>query len=42
VGLSVSTSDAQVAQCALDRDALLLSQDAIFTKIAAFGAVAGG
>ena len=34
-GLSVSTSDAQVAQCALDRDALLLSQDAIFTRIAA-------
>jgi predicted nucleic acid-binding protein len=35
-GLSVSTPDAHVAQCALDRDALLLSQDAIFTRIAAF------
>ncbi len=35
-GLSVSTPDAHIAQCALDRDALLLSQDAIFTKISAF------
>ena len=35
-GLTVSTPDAHVAQCALDCDALLLSQDAIFPKIAAF------
>jgi len=34
-GLTVSTPDAHVAQCALDRDALLLSHDAIFTRIAA-------
>ena len=33
-GLTVSTPDAHVAQCALDRDALLLSDDAIFTRIA--------
>ena len=33
-GLSVSTPDAHVAQCALDMDALLLSQDAVFTRIA--------
>ena len=33
-GLTVSTPDAHVAQCALDRDALLLSHDAIFTRIA--------
>ena len=33
-GLAVSTPDAHVAQCALDRDALLLSHDAIFTRIA--------
>ena len=35
-GLSVSSPDAHVAQCALDRDALLLSRDAIFTKMSAF------
>ena len=34
-GLSVSTPDAHVAQCALDRDALLLSRDAVFPRIAA-------
>lgn len=34
-GLSVSTPDAHVAQCALDGDALLLSHDTIFTRIAA-------
>ncbi len=34
-GISVSTPDAHVAQCALDRGALLLSHDAIFTHIAA-------
>jgi len=33
-GLSVSTPDAHVAQCALDRDAVLLSRDAIFARIA--------
>ena len=33
-GLSVSTPDAHVAQCALDRDAVLLSQDAVFARIA--------
>ena len=33
-GLAVSTPDAHVAQCALDRDALLLSHDAVFTRIA--------
>jgi len=32
-GLSVSTPDAHVAQCALDRDALLLSSDAVFVRI---------
>jgi hypothetical protein len=34
-GLSVSTPDAHVAQCAIDRDALLLSRNAIFSRIAA-------
>jgi predicted nucleic acid-binding protein len=34
-GLSVSTPDAHVAQCALDCGGLLLSHDAIFMKIAA-------
>lgn len=34
-GLSVSTPDAHIAQCALDREALLLARDAIFPKIAA-------
>ena len=34
-GLAVSTPDAHVAQCALDRDALLLSRDAVFRRIAA-------
>ena len=33
-GLTVSTPDAHVAQCALERDALLLSRDAIFQQIA--------
>jgi tRNA(fMet)-specific endonuclease VapC len=33
-GLTVSTPDAHVAQCALDRDALLLSHDAVFARIA--------
>jgi predicted nucleic acid-binding protein len=33
-GVSVSTPDAHVAQCALDRNAILLSTDAIFARIA--------
>ncbi len=33
-GLAVSTPDAHVAQCALDRKALLLSRDAVFGRIA--------
>lgn len=33
-GLTVSTPDAHVAQCALDRDALLLSHDRVFPRIA--------
>lgn len=33
-GVSVSTPDAHVAQCALDRDAVLLSRDAVFGRIA--------
>jgi predicted nucleic acid-binding protein len=33
-GLSVSAADAHVAQCALDRNVMLLSRDTIFTKIA--------
>ena len=33
-GLSVSTPDAHVAQCALDRDAMLLSRDKIFARVA--------
>ena len=32
-GLSVSTPDAHVAQCALDVDGLLLTEDTIFGKI---------
>jgi tRNA(fMet)-specific endonuclease VapC len=35
-GLSVSTPDAHVAQCALDRSALLLSRDAVFRRIAKY------
>jgi hypothetical protein len=33
-GLTVSTPDAHVAQCALDRDAPLLSRDRVFPRIA--------
>jgi predicted nucleic acid-binding protein len=33
-GLSVSTPDAHVAQCALDRDAVLLTRDTVFTRLA--------
>jgi len=32
-GIAVSTPDAHVAQCALDRDAILLSADAIFFRV---------
>ena len=38
-GLSVSTPDAHVAQCALDRDAVLLSRDAVFGRIARLSAL---
>jgi len=33
-GESISTPDAHVAQCALDRDGVLLSRDAVFERIA--------
>ncbi|HEV2722219.1 MAG TPA: PIN domain-containing protein [Thermoanaerobaculia bacterium] len=33
-GLNVTVPDAHVAQCALDRDAVLLAKDGIFRKIA--------
>ena len=33
-GLSVSTPDAHVAQCALDRGGILLSYDGVFPRIA--------
>jgi predicted nucleic acid-binding protein len=33
-GVSISTPDAHVAQCAHERDALLLSGDAIFVRVA--------
>lgn len=33
-GVTVSTPDAHVAECAIDRDAVLLSRDAIFARIA--------
>lgn len=33
-GLTVSTPDAHVARCALDRDATLLSRDRVFERIA--------
>lgn len=33
-GVTVTIPDAHVAQCALDRDALLLTRDAVFAKIA--------
>ncbi len=34
MGLSVSTPDAHVAQCALDSNGLLLTEDGVFAKIA--------
>jgi hypothetical protein len=33
-GVSVSTPDAHVAQCAIDRDAVLFSRDAVFRRVA--------
>jgi len=33
-GVTVTVPDAHVAQCALDRDAVLLARDAVFTLIA--------
>jgi predicted nucleic acid-binding protein len=33
-GVAVSTPDAHVAQCALDRNALLLARDDVFRRIA--------
>lgn len=33
-GITVSTPDAHVAQCAIDRDALLLSRDVVFRRVA--------
>ena len=38
-GLTVSTPDAHIAQCALDANARLLSEDGIFRKIAAHAPV---
>jgi tRNA(fMet)-specific endonuclease VapC len=35
-GVLVSTPDAHVAQCALDRDAILLSRDRVFARVARF------
>jgi hypothetical protein len=41
-GLSVSTPDAHVAQCAIDRGAILLSRDGVFAKIARISPLALG
>jgi predicted nucleic acid-binding protein len=38
-GLSISTPDAHIAQCALDRDAVLLSRDAFFARMARYCAL---
>jgi predicted nucleic acid-binding protein len=38
-GVSVSTPDAHVAQCALDASAVLLSEDKVFERIAAHTAL---
>jgi predicted nucleic acid-binding protein len=38
-GLMISTPDAHVAQCAIDRDAVLLSTDRIFARIASLTAL---
>jgi predicted nucleic acid-binding protein len=34
-GINVTIPDAHVAQCALDRNAVLIASDAVFTRIAA-------
>lgn len=38
-GVSVSTPDAHVAQCAIDREAVLLSRDAIFRRVARYSSL---
>lgn len=38
-GLQVSTPDAHVAQCALDLDAELLTEDAVFRRVAKYTAL---
>jgi tRNA(fMet)-specific endonuclease VapC len=38
-GLTVSIADAHVAQCALDLDAMLLTRDDVFSKIAVHAAL---
>ena len=38
-GVTVSTPDAHVAQCAIDLDAVLLSRDAVFQTITKFTAL---
>ena len=38
-GVNVTAPDAHVAQCALDRDAVLLTRDAVFARIAAHTAL---
>jgi tRNA(fMet)-specific endonuclease VapC len=38
-GITVSTPDAHVAQCALDRDAPLLTRDAVFARVASVTAL---
>jgi predicted nucleic acid-binding protein len=38
-GVSVSTPDAHVAQCALERDAILLSRHRVFARIAKVSAL---
>jgi hypothetical protein len=35
-GLALTIPDAHIAQCALDLDALLLTRDAVFTRVAKF------
>jgi tRNA(fMet)-specific endonuclease VapC len=38
-GIAVSIADAHIAQCALDLDALLLTRDKIFTRVARVSAL---
>ena len=33
-GLTITLPDAHIAQCALERDAILITRDAVFAKIA--------